>query len=94
MYWAHIKHIAKTDEIFNVDYKITLKRTSNARSVTKSRFTRQKNWVQTSEKSGTDCIILAVYTDNDLQRVGQKVGEGPRLEGCVYATYFEVRTYF
>ena len=60
--------------------------------MTKTPFTRQKNWVQTDEKSGTDRIILAVYTDNDLERVGQKVGEGPSLEGCVYTTYFEVRT--
>ena len=37
-------------------------------------FTRQKNWVQTRGNNVTDRIILAIYTDNSLPRVGEKVG--------------------
>ena len=35
--------------------------------------TRQKNWSWTRGKNGTDSSNLAVYTDNNLSRVGQKV---------------------
>ena len=34
-------------------------------------------------KSGTHTLILAVYTDNNLPQVGQKVGLGPSLEDCI-----------
>lgn len=35
-----------------------------------------------------------IYVDNNLPQVGQKVGLGPSLEGCVYTTPFEDWTYF
>ena len=34
-------------------------------------FIRQQNWVRTRQKSGTDLIILAVYTDNVLPTTGR-----------------------
>lgn len=60
----------------------------------KSPFTRQKSWVRSRGKSGTNCIISTVYTDNNLLRVAQKVGYTPGLEGCIYTTHFGVGAIF
>ena len=38
--------------------------------------------------------MLPIYTDNNLQQVGQKVGKRPSLESCIYTSYIGVRTNF
>ena len=40
----------------------------------KSPFTREENRVLTRGKSGTGSTVLDVYTDDNLPRVGQKMG--------------------
>lgn len=69
-------------------------RSSMFRTFRKSPFTRQKKRAQTRGENGTDRKILAVFLDNNLQQVRQKVGQVLSLEGCVYTTHFGVRTCF